>query len=178
MKKNSLFILLLFIVSCNNKTDKNLEIAEKYFEFDKVEHFQVNNNDEVWKLLKTPESERTIEGKYFHKILMEYNYPKSVNDSAFFIKLTKLYPKINIVDSTLYKSLSKIFSNHKIELKESNACDAFYWDIFIFKKNGKVNGIAKICFDCNLQYIVGSKTNTANFGANGEFEELKKLIIK
>ena len=58
------------------------------------------------------------------------------------------------------------------------ACDAFYRAILIFKKKDKVVGVSKICFDCGLNWTIGSERNVMLFGQEGDYEKLEKLLQK
>ena len=175
MKKISLILVLLFIARCNKKESEKLV---PFFKFDEVIHYQVNDQDEVWKLLKVSESERTESGKNFYKILMEYNYPISLSNSTFLKNLETLYPIKNQIPKNLFSELSKIFSQSNVVDNTEYACEPFFRDIFIFKKNDKITGIAKICLECEKYYFVGANEDTQNFGSNGEFENLQKIIKK
>lgn len=55
-------------------------------------------------------------------------------------------------------------------------CEPIYRDIFLFKKNTKVSGIAKLCYDCEKSLFIGTSAVVSNFGAKGEFEQLRKII--
>ena len=175
MKKISLILVLLFIARCNKKESEKLV---PFFKFDEVIHYQVNDQDEVWKLLEISESERTESGKNFYKILMEYNYPISVSNSTFLKNLETLYPIKNQIPKNLFAELSQIFSQSNIADNAEYACEPFFRDIFIFKNNNKIIGIAKICLECEKNSFVGANGETQNFGSNGEFEKLKYLIKK
>ena len=39
-------------------------------------------------------------------------------------------------------------------------------------------GTAKICFSCNANQIKGTNANTENFGQEGDFEKLEKILRK
>ena len=168
MKKIVLIMVSVFFLCC--------ERAKPFFEFDKVEHYQVNQEDEVSKSLKVSRDKWTKQEWEFQKILMEYNYPKSVKDSSFLKSVQTLYPKNKNIDRKLFRELSNIFSIQKNEPIDEKACDPFFRDILIFKKDDKIIGIAKICFECEQSYIVGASGNSKNFGANEEFKKLKNII--
>ena len=168
MKKITLIFAFLIFLSCGK--------TKPFFEFDEVEHYQVNSKNTVWQLLMVKQADWTQQGKEFHKILMEYDHPKTVSDTAFLKSLRTIYPKIDKININQFARLSEIFSEQKSLPNEPNACDPFFRDILVFRKENKVVGVAKICFECSQKYIVGTDANTENFGANGEFEKLEKLI--
>ncbi len=57
-----------------------------------------------------------------------------------------------------------------------NLCIFVYRDIFIFRKNNRITGIAKIYFGCGDARISGTEQNTYGFGCNNEFSVLRELI--
>jgi len=175
MKKISLILVLLFIASCNKKKS---EKPIPFFKFDEVTHYQIDDENAISKLFQVSQSERTESDKEFFKILMEYNYPKSVNHLTFFKNLETLYPKKNQIPSNLFPELSKIFSQSNVANNVEYACEPFFRDIFIFKNNDKIIGIAKICLECEKSSFVGANGETQNFGSNKEFEKLKKTYQK
>ena len=40
----------------------------------------------------------------------------------------------------------------------------------------KITGFAKICFECNQSHIIGSKSDTKNFGQGQDYEKLGKIL--
>ena len=55
---------------------------------------------------------------------------------------------------------------------QENACAPIYRDIYVFRNNNKIVGIAKICFGCQIVDFVSEKYN---FQRYGECESLIKL---
>ena len=90
--------------------------------------------------------------------------------------LQKFGYKKTTIDKTKNEHLNDIFSENNCSESFAAACIPVYRDIFIFKKNNKTVGIAKICFGCRLFHIIGTKKNLENFGQCGDFEKLEKLI--
>ena len=78
---------------------------------------------------------------------------------------------------TLEQTLSQYTQFEKSTLENiATACIHVYRDILIFKKEGKVIGTAKICFDCMSKQIKGTTANTENFGQDGDYEKLEKIL--
>ena len=117
-----------------------------------------------------------IERVEFYKISHGDSYPKSLDDKWFFEKIEKYYPRKQKIERSSLKELSNIFTERKEKKTIFGACDPVYRNIFIFKKEGKVVGISKICFGCLEEYTIGTKRNTENFGSHKEYEKLKKLV--
>ena len=112
----------------------------------------------------------------FKKIAFLNEYPTKVEDNWFFEKIDKYYPIKHKIEKSKLKKLSEIFSERKEVKTEYSSCDPIYRNIFIFKKNGKVVGISKICFGCLMEHTIGTKRNTQNFGSNNEYKKLMELV--
>ena len=81
-----------------------------------------------------------------------------------------------IIDKSKFESIDKIFIEKSTLENIATACIHVYRDILIFKKEGKVIGTAKICFDCMSKQIKGTTANTENFGQDGDYEKLEKIL--
>lgn len=167
MKTLKTFIFLLTIslfLSCQK---------ENYFEFDEVEYYfkDVSEEDTFKIALK---EKKNNENEEFIKIV-ERKYPKNVSEE-FSSRLLKFGYIKKTIDKTKKDQLKNIFSENNCKENIAAACVPKYRDIFIFKKNKKTVGIAKICFGCRLFHIIGTNKNLENFGQCGDFEKLEKLI--
>lgn len=80
------------------------------------------------------------------------------------------------IDSAKFDEINEIFREKKHEEVYGHACIYVYRDILLFKKKSKVIGIAKLCFDCDASVIIGTKVNTNEFGMNGDYEKLRKIL--
>ena len=70
----------------------------------------------------------------------------------------------------------KFFQKKKCKEIVSAACEPVFRDIFIFKKNKKEIGIAKICFECELYSLSKGDFISDCFGMNNELEKLKSIL--
>ena len=75
-----------------------------------------------------------------------------------------------------FEEINKIFIEKKHYDISATACDYVFRDILIFKHKSKTIGIAKICFGCSGNQIVGTKANTEEFGMDGDYEKLKEIL--
>lgn len=82
------------------------------------------------------------------------------------------------INSTKFEALNKIFIEKPYEEGSARACIPVFRDILIFKKNDKITGMMKICFNCHQYRILGTKANTDNFGSYGDYLLLWDIIIK
>lgn len=158
-----LFTILLFL-SCQK---------ESYFEFDEVEYyFKDVTVEDTFKI--TLKEKKNNDDEDFLKIV-EGNSPKIVSEE-YSSRLLKFGYIKKTIDKTKNEQLNDIFSENNCKESIAASCIPKYRDIFIFKKNNKTVGIAKICFDCRLFHIVGTNKNLENFGQCGDFEKLERLI--
>ena len=160
MKKIALFIFFSLLISCQH--------SNPFFDFDEAYLYQIKKNESN-KYFVSNNTISQIEKDEFKKIAFLNEYPTKLDDKWFFEKIEKYYPIKSKIEENKLKELSDIFSERNEERTEYTACDPIYRNIFLFKKNGKVVGISKICFDCLMEHTIGTKRNTQNFGSNKEY---------
>ena len=182
MKKVIFIIAAIVLLSCNNskKTDpnNNEKVAKKelrpFFDCDKVDHYYLDISEDIFfKLVRKKnktEKEKELVNIYintfpdsipkedFERILLSHNYKKS---------------NLSIKDE---KSIENVFSEKDSLKNDACACIAEYRDVFVFKKNAKTVGIAKICFKNARFQIIGSKINTEGFGLINELDKLEGFV--
>lgn len=191
MKKIALVLLISFI-GCNSKgNQKNIpqpqkpkgEIAVykepkitggKYFDYDEILHYRNDFNEE--KIGDLYDNQKKSEKDSFRFGVILGDIPKEINGTDFLKNLGSIgYEKTNI-DSKKFKHIDDIFTEKKHDEVMEYACVYVYRDILIFKKKSKIIGIAKICFDCGDSIILGTKSNTEEFGQSGDYEKLEELL--
>lgn len=181
MKKFIFILIGIIVLSCNNseKSKKTYEKVVKkelrpFFDSDKIDHYYLNlSEDNFFKLIKKEnktEKEKELVNIYIHsfpdsipkedfeKILLSHNYKKS---------------NLSVKDE---KSIENVFSEKDSLKNDDCACIAEYKDVFIFKKNAKTVGIAKICFKNARFQIIGSKIDTEGFGLINELDKLENVV--
>lgn len=186
-----LFLLVLTITFCNNKeVDVNSKIelidnkeqvfvkGENYFDFDNVDYYfkDINEND-VFKVYDDPKSKDKESKEYKYLQIVEGNYPNLLNNEFSTNLINNGYYKRRI-DSNRFGDLNSIFSETKCDDGYAMACIPVYRDILIFYKEGKIIGIAKICFGCRQYHIIGTDKNLEDFGQCGGYEKLQDLLSK
>ena len=175
-----LILIICTLICCQKKVEKikNRErslpskemrkLGKAFFDFDKVEHYFISiEENEAMDL--TVKNTPTQKEKALSDILANFNM--NFTDNLVEYHFTK-----TVLDNSKLDAINNIFSTNKCETTNAYSCIPVFRDIFIFKKNEKVVGKAKICFGCRLYYIEGSKENTADFGQCGDFEKLEKLL--
>ena len=188
--KNIILLLTIILFSCNSKIEKQTENVEKqnaeniikepkitggkYFEYDEIEHYsnEIDEDDAIeLNLLKKKSSNDSLK----REVILGLT-PKTIFDLNFINSLEKFGYKKSIVNQKKFKKVNKIFTEKKHPEYYETACIYIYRDILIFKKKSKIIGIAKICFTCEASIIVGTKSNTEEFGMSGDYEKLSEIL--
>lgn len=167
MKYLLLTILSLSLLSCTPK-------KKEYFDFDKIDHYSIIVSD-----LEIMEINRdTLRSKLdsLKSEIVGYNTPINMSDLSFINKLEEMGFQKTAVDTSKFATIKNIFKEKEFTSGEYTSCEPYYRDILIFKKQNKVIGTAKLCFDCMKSQIHGSKANTKNFGDSGEFKKLEGIL--
>lgn len=188
--KNIIFLFTIILIGCNSKTETKVENEEKqnnknvikgskigggkYFEYDEIEYYKSVIEEEQVGELHNNQKKSTKDSLKFGVFLGEI--PKSITDTIFINNLEAFgYTKSKIAEKK-FDEIDEVFTEKEHSETYDTACIYIYRDILIFKKNDKTIGIAKICFDCDANVIVGTKSNTESFGMSGDYEKLRKII--
>jgi hypothetical protein len=102
--------------------------------------------------------------------------PQNINDLSFISKLTAIGYKKYRIPKSKFTVIDEFFREKPVGESIATSCEYVYRDILIFKKKGKVVGTAKICFSCMAHEIHGAKANTDNFGQDGDYQKLAKVL--
>jgi hypothetical protein len=162
----TIVVCIFFLIASKSDT-------KEYFDFDQIDYYHVNFDSK--KDFKAFQDIKSKEEKTFFEILRFNSNPTKVDDPNFIKDLSKRYRKKEI-SKEKFSRITEIYSEKKHADPTFYSCAPFYRDILVFKKNKKVIGISKICFECNLHYTIGSKRNTQNLGQSGDFQKLQKLL--
>lgn len=187
-KKMKIFvhiIILFFIFSAcvlpdkkpnHDVTIKNTETktAKKFFEYDQIDHYFIDFNDKD--LLELIEKNPFSPLDSLKNITIIGEAPQNIKDTVFVEKLTKIGYDKRTLSKVKHAEVDNIFKEKQVNEIIKTSCVYIYRDILIFKINNKIAGIAKICFDCMANKIVGTNANTESFGQNGDYKKLKQLL--
>jgi hypothetical protein len=188
MRNILLFIIFsLTLLSCNTPTEKiNTPIIEstptskivgpKFFTYDSIDYYLNDYDEEKLSDLYDNQSKSVLDSIKMGVLLGDI--PKSISDLSFINWLDKIGYKKSSLDKSKFPQIDSIFVEKSPTDIIVAACIQVYRDILIFKKNGKVIGTAKICFDCDDHQIYGTKVKTDYFGQNGDFGRLANLLRK
>ncbi|UUC44688.1 hypothetical protein [Flavobacterium cerinum] len=181
----SVLIFAIALLSCKqkksdsiilNKTDTN-KSESAYFDFDEVDHYHSDIEERKVYLLNNPHSKiKKAEGDDKRAVIYMEDVPDELPDENYGKQLEEFGFKKKRIDPSRNKEISNIFSLTTCNDVYAAACVPIYRDIFIFKKEGRIIGLAKICFNCRLYYIVGTDKDQGEFGQCGGYEKLFRLI--
>lgn len=187
-----LFILIIFyitIIGCKSeiKNPNNIKgnIAQKikqtekgdvFFDYDEIDFYNIDF-DEGRSVELIQNREKSNDDKLKYQIILGET-PENIKDTAFLKQIKDIGFKCKKIKSDKFKSINKIFIEKNISDDYAFGCAPVYRDILIFKKKGKIIGIAKICFSCQQNIIIGTKANTKNFGHNGDYGRLRSILYQ
>lgn len=181
---------ILVFISCkqseNNKSEIKLEAPKNginqfvpkygnpFFVFDEIEFYHTEIDEDKAMALFDTQNTSQIDKLKFDIIVG--NQPENLKDLKFIQTLPEIgFKKSNIAQSKL-KEIHKIFTEKTASENYAASCVPVYRDILVFKKDKNTVGFCKICFDCGLFKMIGTSANTENFGQDGDFEKLSKLL--
>ncbi len=147
-----------------------------FFDYDEVDYYSIDiTENDAMKLDSLSKFSKTNQLKYD---LISNDFPDKLYQIDFEKKIEKVGYKMKSIGKNDFKSLNKIFIEKTYQDGITFACIPVYRDILIFKKNKKIIGFTKICFDCHQYVILGSSANTDNFGYDSDYENLGKILDK
>lgn len=194
MNKISALILILLVACTDKKQSNNLSDTETnqktninneipkikygniFFQYDAIDYYHIEKEEESVKDLFENHNKSKIDKLKFEVIVNET--PDSLQDQEFLNHMDEIGYSKKKINSTKFEALNKIFIEKPYEEGSARACIPVFRDILIFKKNDKITGMMKICFDCHQYRILGTKANTDNFGSYGDYLLLWDIISK
>ncbi|MCF6142532.1 hypothetical protein L1S34_14665 [Flavobacterium sp. K77] len=190
--KNLIFLLAILLFSCNFKKETKAEnvetqnvesvikepkiTGEKYFEYDEIEYYQNEIEEDQIEELYDNQKKSVKDSLKMGVILGEI--PKSITDTNFIDNLKSFGYTKSKIEPKKFDKIDEIFTEKKHSESYATACIYIYRDILIFKRKSKIIGIAKICFGCDANVIVGTKSNTEEFGMSGDYQKLRKILTE
>ncbi len=172
VSKYSIYLLLcMYLPGC-----KSLEkhSGKLFFDYDTIHHYSMIIDESQVNELYDRKSDSTLDSLKYTIILDET--PAAMTDTAFIVNLENIGYKKTTIDTSIYNEINSIFMEKKTEEILGTSCIYIYRDMLIFRKMGKISGMAKICFDCMAHHMVGTEANTAYFGQNGDYARLQKIL--
>jgi len=148
-------------------------ILKPFFDFDELNHYRIEIDENV--LLDREGSNLTKDEKLQNDLII-MDKPEKISDTSFISKLEKIGFKKSSISNSKFDRINNIFSVKQPKESIAYSCIAVFRDILVFKKNNKIIGIAKICFSCDQNRIIGTEKETINFGQDGDYSELYKIL--
>lgn len=187
---NIKFIILALLFfsfnSCqkeNVEKTKNVTSVEKtpeikygkvFFDYDQIDYYYTNFEEDKIQELDENQKKSKVD-KYKYTVAIEET-PKTITDLDFLNYMEKIGYVKKKIDKSKFPQINKIFVEKTPSESYAAACIPVFRDILVFRKLGKVIGIAKICFNCHQYRIIGTDANKENFGTNNDYEKLKYIL--
>jgi hypothetical protein len=163
-------ITLILLTGCSQR------LGDYYFDFDEIDHYSIEiEEDDIFNNL---DASNLSEIEVLQNDLLISNTPKSVTDTLFLKNIDKTNYSKNDVSQEELSLINDIFREKSHKNPSWFACIAVYRDILIFRKQGKIVGISKICFHCSQNEIFGTNSNTDEFGQSGDYGQLEEILKK
>ncbi len=80
------------------------------------------------------------------------------------------------VPSSKFGKINDLLFNNKSAGRSTTSCSPVYRDILVFRRDARLVGVAKICFECHQSYMIGIQHQTRNFGQNNDYKNLEKIL--
>jgi hypothetical protein len=181
------FILLFMIIgwlSCSTPPQQPVKTEEspkpvkpfgkKFFDYDQIDHYHKEfENADLSRLLER--QKLTVLDSLNAGALLDKLAP-DLSDTPFIKHLIKAGFEKKKVDPSNFSKIDSVFIEKEVEENSTSNCIYIYRDILVFKKRNRTIGVAKICFECNAHQISGTTANTENFGQDGDYDKLQKLL--
>ncbi|MDI9312060.1 MAG: hypothetical protein QM535_17735 [Limnohabitans sp.] len=164
--------LYFFTISCNNHK-QNTKLDK--FTFDTAEHYSTEKKDSIITAINKKKYKNLTDFETLYLDFVFGNIQTKVTDTSIVTILEKIKFKKRVFDNSKRDELRKIFSEEFCEEEQLNACSPIYRDIYIFKKNKQITGIAKVCFDCGIITFTSKYYNWARYGECDRSIKLKNL---
>ncbi|PZR19509.1 MAG: hypothetical protein DI539_13780 [Flavobacterium psychrophilum] len=165
--------LFAAITIMGDRHETEHEKGKAYFDFDEVVYYKtIKDFDDLidvdGKKVRTRKDSVTEQIISDFEEVVPYDVAAAYLDSIGFEKQVLLVSK--------HSELMEIFSEKSNLNIGSTTCEPIYRDVYVFKKNGKFSGMAKLCYECGLSHFIGTNADTDNFGSEGEYTKLKALV--
>jgi len=168
--KNVLIILgsILLIAGCGQK------LGDHYFDFDSIDYYTIDISENI--LIRSEDKAHLTKEEKLQIDIILSDLPTSIIDTSFIQDLKKVGFIKKVINEKNLESINNIFRYKSHKEAHHVKCAAVYRDILIFRKEGGIEGIAKICFSCSQSQIIGTTENTIEFGQSGDYDKLGKLL--
>lgn len=149
-----------------------------YFDFDEAIYY--SGTDSITNQIFDRDSQpnKSFKDSIVNEIVSDFHH-QAADDKNVLRYIDNMGFSETVIPKSKHAELKEIFRERDYTMNlESTTCEPIFRDIFVLKKKGKVTGMAKICYDCGMHRILGTKANTDGFGESGEYGKLLKLMRK
>lgn len=162
-----LFLSILFFTSCKKESFFSNFDSIDYYSADKKYYSKFHNR-------LTEKSDTN-----YIKII-EGDLPKKLDDSLFYSELNSAKFINSKVSQSDIKSFKELFNDDTFTDVYTTACIPDYRNILILKKSNKIIGVLKICYGCQMYYLIGEDEKKKQIEKSGGIanSELEKIFDK
>jgi uncharacterized protein YxeA len=149
MKKALLIIVpIIAIVVVGIALYYNEETTSEYFfAFDEVTYYKTDKGFNDLSIIDDKKV-KTLKDSITSKMMSDFEEAISYDVAVTY--LDSIGFKHKQIPVSKHDALREIFREKSTKRTEWVSCEPIYRDIYVFKKNGKVSGIAKLCYECGL----------------------------
>lgn len=148
--------------------------GDYYFDFDQLEHY----TSEIDELKLLEDESNLTENQMLQNQILLGDTPQDSKDTTFIKQLETIGFERKNIPVNKHQAIKELFREKQHAESEFTLCLPIYRDLIIFRKNGEIVGIAKICFDCDRHQIVGTAAKTDEFGQSGDYSTLAKILTE
>ncbi|KMQ62072.1 hypothetical protein ACM40_07100 [Chryseobacterium sp. BLS98] len=180
-------IVLLLLINCKDQKQNitadpkieqsvmsEIKYGENFFDYNEIDYYQIETKEGGITELDQNQGKSKIDKLKYDLVIGET--PESINDLDFLNYMNKIGYLKKKINPSKFGNINKIFVEKPEEEMMVAACIPVFRDILVFKKSGKVTGIAKICFDCHQYRMIGTDANTENFGSDNDYSQLGNIL--
>lgn len=151
------------------------------FDFDEVTYYHIEITEDAIHSLLDVEYDYTDkkefqDAQHLYEILT-MDYPQKITDTTFIDDLVSYNFQVKSISSVRFGPIKKIFCDKNNDEQIRNICLPYYRDILVFKKDNKINGLAKICFTCRQEYLLRPNANLLSIIAHLNYSRLHNFLI-
>ncbi len=171
-------IYYLFFVSLGIKAqeiplnkDTEIVLGNDTIKFDEIVYYKINKSVNTHRLRY--KKNHSAKKKLIYEVVFG-DAPNSISDTLFVKDLEKLNFHKEKLEITQYQKIAEIYTRGS--KRYDVACVTTFRDILVFKKNSRIIGLSKICFDCGWETTIFNGNQYYNLINYTYFEELEKLL--
>ena len=168
--KQILLLLILVILSCKQQSYKN-----KTLDFEQVTYFHIQIEDQD--LFDMASQDRLTALQQFKVDVLLKTAPESLPDTLFIENLEESGFTKNEISREKLSRLKSLFSIENNQPNQVKECINIYRDILNFRTKDEITGLAKICLECEMIYVVNSNEKWSIQLSEYDMSRLEQLNV-